>query len=118
MNRPALDLALRNRITSSWRTARTTNAPEAWTTLAEAHILSQPWATLHVRTHLEMLRLAVRSRDPREVVGQAIRVIVAAPGSLTGRYPIGNTGRSNVSMFEPMPVPDELAELLPPGASR
>ena len=36
------------------------------------------------------------------------RLVVAGPGSLTGRYPMGNTGGANVSAFEPMPIPDDL----------
>ena len=37
---------------------------------------------------------------------------MAGPGSATGRYPLGNTGRANVSATKPMPIPDDLAELL------
>ena len=48
--------------------------------------------------------------------GQIIRLIVAAPGSWSGRVPIGNTGRSDVPLMQPMPVPDELAALLKPTA--
>ncbi len=75
-----------------------------WEGLEEAHVLSQPFAWLHIRTHAAMFWLAIRTRDSREIRGQAIRLVLAGPGSLTGRYPEGNSGRSNVSMFEPMPV--------------
>ena len=81
-----------------------------WSALEVAHLLSQPWARMHVRSHLAMLRLAWREHDGREVGGQIVRVVVAGPGSFTGRYPKGNTGRARVSMWTPMPVPDELAE--------
>jgi hypothetical protein len=53
-----------------------------------------------------MLRLAVGQRDRREAVGQVLRLVVAAPGSVSGRYPKGNTGRASVGLREPMPVPD------------
>lgn len=59
-----------------------------------------------------MLRLALGERDRRETVGQIVRLIVAGPGSLAGRYPVGNTGRVNVGLTEPMTVPDDLAQLL------
>jgi hypothetical protein len=59
-----------------------------------------------------MLGAAVRRRDRREIVGQLFRLIVAAPGSFTGRYPIGNTGGANVSAFAPMPIPEDLQPLL------
>ena len=41
-----------------------------------------------------------------------LRVLVAGPGSWTGRYPVGNTGGANVSAFQPMPVPDDLRAVL------
>ena len=95
------------------RTARDADNPEeAWRLLERTHILSQPWAWPHVRSHLAMLRLAVLTRDRSEVVGQIMRTLVAGPGSAAGRYPLGNTGRSNVSATQPMPIPEDLAELL------
>ncbi len=88
---------------------------EAWRLLERTHILSQPWAWPHVRSHLDMLALAMRSRDRREVVGQVVRTLVAGPGSAAGRYPLGNTGRADVPATQPMPVPADLAELLDAG---
>lgn len=84
----------------------------AWQSLEEAHVLSQPWALAHVRVHLAMLRVAWRTRDHDEIRGQLLRSLVAGPGSLSGRYPEGNTGRSSVSATASMPVPDELRQLL------
>jgi hypothetical protein len=88
------------------------NVATEWKHLERAHILSQPMAGAHVRTHLAMLAYAVRRRDSHEIVGQVLRVIVAGPGSWTGRYPAGNTGGANVSAFQPMPVPDDLRTIL------
>lgn len=85
---------------------------EAWRLLERTHILSQPWAWPHVRSHVDMLRLAVRARDRREITGQIVRTLVAGPGSAVGRYPLGNTGRSDVPATQPMPVPEDLAALL------
>jgi hypothetical protein len=85
-----------------------------WRHLERAHILSQPKAVLHVRTHFAMLAAGIRRRDRREVLGQLLRLVVAGPGSLTGRYPAGNTGGANVSALAPMPIPDDLLPLLPP----
>lgn len=86
--------------------------PELWKALEEAHVLSQTWARTHMRVHWEMLRLACRSSDHREAVGQIGRLLLAAPGSFSGRYPVGNTGRARISAFKPMPVSDDLAALL------
>jgi hypothetical protein len=55
-----------------------------------------------------MLRYAIEQRDWREVMGQLVRLALAPLGALTGRIPIGNTGRSNVSTFQQMPIPDDL----------
>lgn len=55
-----------------------------------------------------MLAFAVGLRDWHEVAGQIVRLALAPLGALTGRVPIGNTGRSNVGAFQPMPVPDDL----------
>lgn len=83
-----------------------------WRHLERAHILSQPLAGPHLRTHGAMLAAAVRRPDAREAIGQLARVLLAVPGSLSGRYPVGNTGGSDVSAFRPMPVPDDLRPVL------
>jgi hypothetical protein len=62
-----------------------------------------------------MLVTADTQHDRREALGQAVRLAVAAPGSLSGRYPSGNTGRASVGLREPMPVPDDLAGTLATG---
>ena len=84
----------------------------AWLALERAHILSQPSAWLHTRVHLAMLLMALRTRDPRELAGQLLRLSVAAIGSWLRRYPIGNTGRARVPINQPMPIPADLAPVL------
>ena len=84
-----------------------------WHHLERAHILSQPMAGPHVRTHVAMLAYGLRQHDRREVLGQVLRLLVAAPGSWTGRYPIGNTGGAAISALQPMPIPDDLRAVLP-----
>jgi hypothetical protein len=83
-----------------------------WKHLERAHILSQPMALPHVRTHVAMLGAGLRRHDRREVVGQLLRLVVAGPGSLTGRYPVGNTGGADVSALAPMPIPEDLRPFL------
>lgn len=89
---------------------------DRWAALERAHILSQPWVRPHLRVHVSMLRLALHQRDAREAVGQVVRLAVAGPGSAVGRYPVGNTGRSNVGLTEVMSIPDDLRPLLPEAA--
>lgn len=80
----------------------------AWHHLERVHIVSQPYLGPHLASHGAMLRFAIEQHDWSEVLGQIVRIILAPLGSLTGRLPVGNTGRSNVSAFAPMPVPDDL----------
>ncbi|MBX9766360.1 MAG: DUF3703 domain-containing protein [Bdellovibrionales bacterium] len=85
---------------------------EAWRDLEYAHIWSQPYAYLHVKVHWQMLVLAAQTMDAAEVWGQILRILVAGPGSILRKYPKGNTGRSNVSMFLPMPIPEHIKDAM------
>ena len=91
-------------------TARTSDHP--WPYLERAHLLSQPWAWPHTRVHLAMLRLALAQRDRREILGQVIRLAVAGPGSLAGKYPPGNTGRTTMRLTETAPLPPDIHSAL------
>ncbi len=94
---------------TAFRTARAAGEIDiAWRHLERAHIVSQPHLGLHFASHWSMLGFAIEQRDWREGVGQIVRLALAPLGALTGRIPIGNTGRSNVSAFRPMPVPQDL----------
>lgn len=95
----------------------TPEAAQRWTHLERAHILSQPDPWLHTRNHIAMFTLAVRQNDRREALGQIIRIIVAAPGSLAGLAPEGNTGRAAVGLRQTMPTLPDLAALLKPAAA-
>jgi hypothetical protein len=93
--------------------AATAADPHArWGHLERAHIVSQPDPWLHTCNHAAMLKLALQQHDRHEALGQVLRLIVAAPGSMTGRYPIGNTGRVDAGLMTPMPIPDDLAAAL------
>lgn len=85
---------------------------QAWYHLERAHIVSQTHLWPHMQSHWKMLQLAVRLRDGREVVGQLLRLALAPLGNLTGRLPIGNTGRSNVSAIRKMQIPADLERIV------
>lgn len=91
---------------------RSVDAQIQWRHFERAHIVSQPDPWLHTCNHAAMLWLALRQRDRREALGQVVRLILAAPGSVTGRYPVGNTGRTGAGLMTPMPVPGDLAAAL------
>ncbi|HEX2382101.1 MAG TPA: DUF3703 domain-containing protein [Acidimicrobiales bacterium] len=98
---------------SAARAARQrTDAEGEWRHLERAHVLSQPMAGPHVRTHVAMLGYGLHYRNGHEIVGQLVRLAVAAPGTWTGRYPVGNTGGANVKARKPMPIPDDLQAVL------
>ena len=95
------------------RSVSTGGDPAAeWRHLERAHILSQPLPGPHLRTHAAMFGAAWRRREVRELAGQTLRLLLAVPGSVSGRYPVGNTGGADVSAFRPMPIPDDLRPLL------
>lgn len=84
----------------------------AWHHLERVHIVSQPFLGPHLASHGVMLQFAIKQRDWGEVLGQIVRIILAPIGAMTGRLPVGNIGRSNVSAFAPMPIPADLADAL------
>jgi hypothetical protein len=110
--RRALEAAWQAERQAAITARRTGDAPAEWYHLERAHILSQPLAGLHLRTHGAMFAASVRRRDGREVAGQLLRLLLAVPGSISGRYPVGNTGGADVSAFSPMAVPEDLRPLL------
>jgi len=113
MSRRPMPADVRNAFEGELAASRAASTSEArWLALERAHILSQPWPWPHTRAHAAMFGVAWRERDRREAWGQVVRLVVAAPGSALGRYPEGNTGRANVPLTLPMPVPADLAELL------
>lgn len=86
-------------------------AAEAFGHLERAHILSQRFTWLHVRSHVLMWAWAWRQRRPRELLGQTTRILAAALFSRIW-VPEGNTGGANVSPIQPMPIPADLRDLL------
>ena len=84
---------------------------EAFRLLERAHILGQRYFTTHFITHWWMLKVGWQRRDAREVRGQLLRLPAAL---LLSRLwvPLGNTGGANVSPVQPMPIADDLRELM------
>lgn len=80
--------------------------------LERAHVLGQSVTREHTRIHWLMLRLGRLMHDRREVLGQTLRIIGASTKTPFGIYPTGNTGGSNVSPIKPMPIPDDLKQIL------
>lgn len=79
--------------------------------LERAHILGQRHTGEHVQAHWWMLRVGMRRSDTREVLGQVSRILAALMFSRIW-VPVGNTGGANVSALKPMPVPEDLRQVL------
>ncbi|MBH2009203.1 MAG: DUF3703 domain-containing protein [Xanthomonadaceae bacterium] len=86
--------------------------------LERAHVLGQASTVQHVRVHVQMLLWAIRHRAPREAAGQVLRIVGAATKTAVGWIPAGNTGGSNISPFEPLPVPADLQKVLEDARAR
>jgi len=114
MARPTEEIRtrLQQNLIESRQARKSKDFDRCWTLLEDAHVLSQPWAWLHVRVHGSMFVTAMMQRDVREVRGQLSRIAVAGPGSLSGRYPTGNTGRAGIPATQPMPIRSDLAKML------
>lgn len=68
--------------------------------LEEAHLRSQAFAIPHFKVHWEMLKLSLCFKVWKEVFGQIPRLILAIPGSLSGKFPKGNVGSTKMGIFE------------------
>ncbi len=76
--------------------------------LQRAHVLAQPSTALHVGMHLHMFRFAVRNGLTGEAFGQVWRTMAAALFTALKLVPQGNTGGTDASGFQPMPVAEDL----------
>jgi len=72
--------------------------------LENAHVIGQESTYYHVYAHWKMLQWGVRNRNINEVLGQLLRIVGAATITAIGLVPYGNTGGSNVSPFQRMPI--------------
>lgn len=92
--------------------AQRDDVASAWHHLGRAHILAQTRLGAHCVSHWRMLAYAVQLRDWPEAAGQLLRLALSPLGNLTGRLPIGNTGRSTASAFAAMDIPPDLRPIL------
>ncbi len=83
---------------------------DRWLWLEAAHVTGQSVLKLHWQSHVWMLRHARQSQDRAEIGGQLLRLALVPFGHLLQRLPSGNIGRSHVNAFNPMVVPDAVAQ--------
>jgi hypothetical protein len=80
--------------------------------LERAHVLGQAITYEHTRIHWRMLKIGWKNKDAREIFGQLVRIVGAATKTPFGIYPTGNTGGSNVWFFRPMPIAEDLKQII------
>ncbi len=100
------------RLLRAYRRVDRRDLAKAWHLLEVLHVFGQTRMVPHARTHGLMFALAWRTRHRAEMKGQLMRLLLVPLGHLLGRLPMGNTGRSNVSAFLPMPVGPELLKTI------
>lgn len=85
----------------------------AWIVLQRAHMLGQRDAIAHTIAHWNMLKLAWKQRDLREVMGQLMPVLLAVPLTLLyGQIRSLRGGRANVSDSERMAISQDIQQIL------
>src|SRR3954466_330803 len=109
---PAQGKAFEKEIVSARALMRQNEYEQAFVHLERAHVLGHRNVAPHVLSHWLMLRIAVHRRSPAAMVGQAVRIVLGAVGSLLGSVPTGNTGGTNISMFKQLPIEPELLKIM------
>ncbi len=85
--------------------------------LERAHVIGQNFVGAHTKAHWLMFKLELRRRRFSAVCGQAARLVLGIIGSAIGVVPIGNTGGTDISMFERLPIPPDLEEIIDANAN-
>lgn len=76
--------------------------------LERAHVIGQLQVWPHVLSHWLMMQVELQRGRVGAAFGQFLRIVLGAVGSALGVVPNGNTGGSDISMFQRLPVPSEL----------
>lgn len=92
--------------------AREGNMTRAFEHLERAHVLAQASPSQHLRSHCYMLGWAIKMLSSREVLGQLLRITGSLSQFVTHYYPPGNTGGSNISPFQQLPIADDLQQII------
>jgi len=79
--------------------------------LERAHILGQNYIIPHTKSHWWMLKVGFKKHNTQEVFGQVSRIIASVLFSKIW-VPTGNTGGANVNPLKPMPIPEDLKQIL------
>nr|WP_250126844.1 DUF3703 domain-containing protein [Chroococcidiopsis sp. CCMEE 29] len=85
----------------------------AWNALQRAHILGQRDAIPHTIAHWNMLKLAWKQRDFREVAGQILPALLATPLTpLFGQLRSLRGGKASVNDSGKMAISEDIQRIL------
>lgn len=76
--------------------------------LERIHIVSQPFPVEHTLTHLRMLRFALLTFRPLEIVVQTLYSLFSFKFSMLNIFPQGNTGGANALVKGRMTIPADI----------
>lgn len=80
--------------------------------LENAHVLGQESTYYHIKVHYLMLCWGFRQKSVKEIRGQLVRIIGAITKTAMGLVPKGNTGGSNISPFQSLPLDPKHSTIL------
>lgn len=84
------------------------NYAPAFRHLERIHIVSQPFPIEHTLTHLRMLRFAILTFRPFEILVQTLYSLFSFKFSLLNIFPQGNTGGVNALLKGQMQIPNDI----------
>jgi hypothetical protein len=88
------------------------NCDLAFWYLERIHIVSQPFPVEHTIIHLQMLKFAILTFRPLEVIVQTLYAIFSFKFSVLNIFPIGNTGGANAITKGKMTIPEDIQVLM------
>jgi hypothetical protein len=85
---------------------------QAWRHLEKAHVIGQAYPFQHSYVHWKMLQFGIKIKSLKEVIGQIPRLLIGGVKSFVGKIPVGNTGGANIPPLRPLPIEQEIIEIL------
>ncbi len=80
--------------------------------LERIHIVSQPFPMEHTLTHLRMLKFAILTCRPFEILVQTLYSLFSFTFSLLNIFPQGNTGGASAIKKGRMEIPTDIQQIL------
>ena len=85
---------------------------KAFNHLERIHIVSQSSPIAHTKIHLSMLKFAILTSRPFEIMIQVLYSLFSAKFSVLKIFPKGNTGGVNAIFKGKMSIPEDLRHLV------